>query len=53
MAIKDFAAKLWDKTAAPKIESATIELADLFYYDKKLKENVYAHLLKKHGNEVY
>ena len=53
MALKDFVANLWEKTAAPKIESSAIELADLLYFDKTLKENVYAHLLKKYGNEVY
>lgn len=53
MSFMDFVSNVWSKTAGPIIESHVIEYADLLYYDKKLKENVYAHLLKKYGNEVY
>ena len=53
MSIKDFVTYIWSKTVEPKIESYTVELVDLLYYDSQLKEKVHEHLLKKYGNEVY
>lgn len=53
MSIKDFVATIWGKTVEPKIESYAVEIADLRYFDNRLKETAYAHLLKKYGNEVY
>ena len=53
MSIKDFVANIWSKAAEPKIESYAVELTDLLYFDKQLKEKVHDHLLKKYGNEVY
>ena len=53
VSIKDFVTNIWSKTAEPKIESYTVELTDLLYFDKQLKEKVHDHLLKKYGNEVY
>lgn len=53
MSFLDFVTNIWSKTAEPQIESYAVELADLLYFDKQLKEKVHAHLLKKYGNEVY
>ena len=53
MFIKDFVTNLWSKTVEPKVENYVVELADLLYFDNQLKEKVYAHLLKKYGNEVF
>lgn len=53
MSFKDFVTSIWSKTAEPKIESYAVELTDLLYFDKQIRENVHAHLLKKYGNEVY
>lgn len=53
MSIKDLVTNIWSKAAEPKIESYAVELTDLLYFDKQLKEKVHDHLLKKYGNEVY
>lgn len=41
------------KIVESKIENYAKEFADLQYSDKKLKETVYAHLLRKYSNEAY
>ena len=53
MSIKEFVTNVLGKTVEPRIESYAMELADLLYFDKQLKEKVHAHLLKKYGNEVF
>lgn len=53
MSFKDLVAGIWSKAVEPKIESYAVELADVFYFDKRIQETVHAHLLKKYGNEVY
>ena len=53
MSFMDFVTNVWDKTAQPKIENGVAKYANLMYFDKKLKETVCDHLLKKYGNEEY
>lgn len=53
MSFKDLVAGIWSKAVEPKIECYAVELADVLYSDKRIQENVHAHLLKKYGNEVY
>lgn len=53
MLFMDLVAGIWSKAVEPKIESHAVKLADVLYSDKRIQENVHAHLLKKYGNEVY
>lgn len=52
MEIKDLFSFAWGKIE-PQVESQVIQAADVLYRDKQVIEEVYAHLLKKYGNEVY